>query len=128
MLHSRGQAIGRPLLTPDECSRLPRSKSIIVRNGFSPSPGDKIQNYEIPALLERSRIAPLVSDRIAPSAQRWWEAIAEKPRRIIRTSDAGAIEPKSSTKEGKRKKKAGSQTKNGTQVSLFDLNKKIGNE
>ncbi|MCB0320968.1 MAG: type IV secretory system conjugative DNA transfer family protein, partial [Bdellovibrionales bacterium] len=92
------QSVGRPLLTPDECSRLPRSKSIIVRNGFSPILGDKVPYYEIPALLERSRISPPASDRIMPSAPRWWEAIAEKPRRIRRTTDAGATEPKSSNK------------------------------
>ena len=77
------QSLGRLLLTPDECARLPRHKSIIVKNGFPPILGDKIPYYEIPALLERSRIPPPASDKVIPKETPWplklMSAAAAKP-------------------------------------------------
>ena len=68
------QTLGRPLLTPDECARLPRDKSIILRNGFPPILGDKLPYYKIPELLERSRIPSPPSDKLPPHGARWFEA------------------------------------------------------
>lgn len=65
------QTIGRPLLTPDECARLPRYNSIILRNGFPPVLGEKVPYYKIPELLERSRIPPPPSDKLVPK-EPWW--------------------------------------------------------
>lgn len=64
-------SLGRPLLTPDECARLPRDKSIILRNGFPPILGEKIPYYKIPALLERSKVPPPVSDKLQSSKTAW---------------------------------------------------------
>ena len=63
--------IGRQLLTPDECARLPRDKSIILKNGFAPIMGDKLPYYRIPELLARSNIAPPVSDKLKLTELRW---------------------------------------------------------
>ena len=71
------QTLGRPLLTPDECARLPREKSIILRNGFPPILGDKLPYYKMPELRERSRIPPPQSDKLPPSGPRWFESAAK---------------------------------------------------
>jgi type IV secretion system protein VirD4 len=55
-------SFARALLTPDECSRLPKDKSIVIRNGFSPILGDKVPYYQVRELLERTKIAPAKSD------------------------------------------------------------------
>lgn len=69
--------VARALLTPDECSRLPKNKSIILRNGFAPIMGDKVPYYLVNELVERTRITPAMSERIVSKQARWFEAIGQ---------------------------------------------------
>jgi len=81
------QSVARALLTPDECSRLPRDKSVVLKNGYPPILGDKIPYYQIPELLSRSRIPPPASDKIVPLIPHWSVVLASKNR--IRNKRSG---------------------------------------
>jgi len=116
-------SFGRPLLTSDECSRLPRDKGIILRNGFPPILADKVSYLKIPALFNRTKIKPPPSDRIALSTPRWWEEQVERRR----SSPPISAEKKSTGRQlQKRQVKAkATSTKgvNGDQIGLFDFDK-----
>jgi len=75
-------SVARALLTPDECSRLPREKSVVLKNGYPPILGDKIPYFEIPELLARSKMAPPVSDKIVSSKPHWSLALDSKSNTI----------------------------------------------
>ena len=109
------QTLGRPLLTPDECARLPRDKSIILRNGFPPILGDKLPYYKIPELRERSRIPPPPSDKLPPSEARWFESITKAPQESPETLQQ---ETARATPVPKRKQEPKSEAK---QISMFPL-------
>lgn len=104
---SSKQSLGRPLLTPDECARLPKDKSIIIRNGFPPILGDKVPYYEIPELLRRSRIEAPESDKLLPRDPYWIKRLAPKAssREAAKTSEA-AEKPKVSRPTRSRELKA----------------------
>ncbi|MCB0336106.1 MAG: type IV secretory system conjugative DNA transfer family protein, partial [Bdellovibrionales bacterium] len=112
------QSFGRPLLTPDECARLPQDKSIILKNGLAPILGYKVPYYEMPPILERSKIPAPKSDKILHLEPRWWELIStqEKPTR--------KKSPKSSTKDKAttaRRKKKPKTANNNQQIDLFPI-------
>jgi type IV secretion system protein VirD4 len=52
------QIVQRPLLTADECMRLPPDDALIFVAGFKPIYGRKIKYYEDPALAKRQRLGP----------------------------------------------------------------------
>lgn len=73
----------RALLTPDECSRLPKDKSIVIRNGFPPIMGDKVPYYLIKELVAQTRIAPAVSEKIPHREARWFETIGRQEKAAV---------------------------------------------
>lgn len=57
--------IKRPLLTPDELTRLPNYAALIFKNGIAPIYGRKIYYYSDPVFKERAVIpTPEISDRL----------------------------------------------------------------
>ena len=114
------QSIPRPLLTPDECLRLSKDKSIILKNGYPPILGDKVPYYEIPALLERSKIPPPPTDRIVQGADRWWERVPVA--RVVRKDKPPKVAPeaesrKKSIAKGKARKTSAKNT--DEQIDMF---------
>jgi type IV secretion system protein VirD4 len=57
--------IKRPLLTPDELTRLPQDIALIFKNGIAPIYGRKIYYYRDPIFKERAGVcAPEISDKL----------------------------------------------------------------
>ena len=104
----------RPLLTPDECSRFSREKSIIIRNGHRPIMGDKVPYYEVPEFVRRTKIPTPRSGKIISKATRWWE-------RFEREEDKEASLPKTRQVKPRRKSKKSKATINDNQIDLFPL-------
>ncbi len=118
------QSLGRLLLTPDECARLPRDKSIILRNGFPPILGEKIPYYKIPELLQRSKIPPPLSDKLTLKEARWpliSEQSGSGEKSVAKTSVAPEQEASKKTTQSKRKQIPKNVTQ---QIELLPVNKK----
>lgn len=57
-VNTNEQIVGRPLLTPDECMRLPDNDQLVFVAGHAPIYCQKIKYYADPAFAERIRIKP----------------------------------------------------------------------
>lgn len=117
------QSFGRPLLTPDECARLPQDKSIILKNGLAPILGDKVPYYEMPPILERSKILAPKSDKIPYLEPRWWELISVQEKTKRKQSQKSSGKGRSANSRLRKTTKAANSDQ---QIDLFpiDENKK----
>jgi type IV secretion system protein VirD4 len=115
--HKQRHSFGRALLTPDECARLPRDRSLILRNGFPPILGDKVPYFEVPLLFQRTQVPPPNTDRIPFTGERWWAGLNRSvPARKIPPKPSVTVEksaPPKSRKPGKGKDA-------NKQIDLFD--------
>lgn len=78
------QTFARPLFTADECLRLDKDKSIILKNGAPPILGTKLPYFKIPGLLERSKIPATRSDKLVKKEQTYWGNLAESKKQNLK--------------------------------------------
>ncbi len=119
------QSLGRPLLTPDECFRLPREKSIILRNGFPPILGEKLPYFKIPELLERTKVPPPPSDKLTRKETAWFviSQPKESGEKLVATASLAPERDVSQTTRQSRKKQI---PKNAAQqIELLPVKKKV---